>query len=79
MGNDSDVDGDSLTIGSVGSATHGTAVMSGTMQLVYTPETNWSGTDVFTYTATDGQLSDSATITVTVTPYHYVYLPLVLK
>jgi uncharacterized protein YhjY with autotransporter beta-barrel domain len=48
--------------------THGTAVPSG-VNIVYTPTTNYFGTDSFTYTATGpGGTSAPATVTVTVTP-----------
>ena len=37
--------------------------------LTYTPEANWHGEDTFTYTVSDnGGLTDTATVTVTVTP-----------
>ena len=63
--NDTDVDGDSLTITAVGAASNGTTAVTGG-QVVYTPTLNFNGTDVFTYTVSDGSLSDTATITVTV-------------
>ena len=47
---------------------HGTATVSG-LNAVYTPSTNFFGTDTFTYTATGpGGTSTPATVTVTVTP-----------
>ncbi|WP_216361192.1 putative Ig domain-containing protein [Caulobacter mirabilis] len=47
---------------------HGTASASG-LNLVYTPTAGYSGTDSFTYTATNlGGTSAPATVTVTVTP-----------
>ena len=36
--------------------------------LVYTPDPGFSGTDTFTYAASDGALSDEATVTIVVTP-----------
>lgn len=36
------------------SPTNGTVVLSGTTQIVYTPNANWCGTDSFTYRAYDG-------------------------
>ena len=35
--------------------------------LNYTPDANFNGTDIITYTVTDGSLTDTATVTVTVT------------
>ncbi|WP_162258305.1 autotransporter domain-containing protein, partial [Frateuria sp. Soil773] len=48
--------------------THGTAAVSG-LDVVYTPASNFFGTDTLTYTATGpGGTSAPATVTVTVTP-----------
>jgi hypothetical protein len=52
----------------VGTPTNGAAAISGTMQIVYTPPPNFTGATVFTYTATDGGLESTATVTVHVTP-----------
>lgn len=62
-----DIDGDVLTIESFTPPGNGTAVLSGTQQIVYTPTLEFSGQDSFNYTVSDGQSSDSATITITVT------------
>jgi VCBS repeat-containing protein len=64
--NDSDVDGDVLTLISV-STTNGTATVAGT-NVVYTPALNFHGTNVLTYSATDGAVTNSATLIVVVTP-----------
>src|SRR5215813_3073723 len=53
LGNDSDVDGDSLTITSVQGATHGTVALSNG-NIVFTPAANYNGPASFTYTASDG-------------------------
>ena len=65
--NDTDVDGDPLTISTVGSPSHGTtAIESG--QVRYTPAANYSGPDSFGYTIGDGAGGTaSATVSVTVT------------
>ncbi|WP_238179899.1 tandem-95 repeat protein, partial [Methylobacterium oxalidis] len=65
--NDSDVDGNALSVSDVSQGQHGTvALVNG--QITYTPDTNFTGTDTFTYTVTDGQGNEStATATVTVT------------
>src|SRR6185312_15168239 len=66
LANDSDVDGDTLTIINV-SPTNGTAVISGT-NVVFTPATNFNGTGTIGYTIIDGNGgTNSALITVTVT------------
>ena len=64
--NDSDVDGDTLTVTSVTAPTNGTASNSGN-GVVYTPRAGFFGTDTFSYTISDGKGgSASATVTVTV-------------
>ncbi|MCA9982436.1 MAG: cadherin-like domain-containing protein, partial [Anaerolineales bacterium] len=66
LDNDSDPDNDPLSISAVGATTNGgTAVISNT-QVTYTPATDFTGTDTFTYTISDGDLTDSATVTVIV-------------
>ena len=35
--------------------------------LTYTPDSNWTENDTFTYTITDGVASDTATVTIDVT------------
>ena len=67
LANDSDPDGDPLTISSVSQPLNGTAAISSTV-IVYTPTLNFFGVEVLTYTISDGSLTDSASITVTVVP-----------
>ncbi len=64
LANDSDPDGDPLTIVSVSTPGNGEAVISGDVVL-YTPATGFSGTDSFTYKIDDG-FGGQATATVTV-------------
>jgi uncharacterized repeat protein (TIGR01451 family) len=64
--NDSDPDADPITIVSV-ITTNGTATISGT-NIIYTPLPNFFGTNVMTYCATDGALTNCALITVAVLP-----------
>ena len=65
LSNDTDPDGDSLTISHVGNATNGTAVIQGN-SIKYTPQAHFYGTDTFSYTISDGEFSDVATVTITV-------------
>ncbi|WP_194163481.1 tandem-95 repeat protein [Mycolicibacterium sp. P1-5] len=70
VGNDSDADGDTLTVTGVSSGTHGTAVLSGAT-VTYTPNQNFSGADSFTYSVADGHggtATGTVSVTVTVTP-----------
>ncbi|MHC4091640.1 MAG: Ig-like domain-containing protein, partial [Planctomycetota bacterium] len=64
--NDSDPDGDPLTVSSVGPVADGSVVVNGNGTLTYAPDANFTGTDTFTYTISDGN-GGTATATVTVT------------
>ncbi|MGB7947040.1 MAG: Ig-like domain-containing protein [Candidatus Binatia bacterium] len=64
--NDSDPDGDPVTIVAVTPATHGLIKLLAN-GISYSPQTSFTGTDTFTYTIGDGkQLSASATVVITV-------------
>ena len=64
LANDSDPDGDALTIIAVGSPANGQARISGN-QVLYTPAAGFMGSDSFTYTIDDG-FGGQASATVTV-------------
>ena len=66
LANDSDADGDSLTITSITPPSNGTAsIVNG--QVIYTPATGFVGTDTFTYTISDGNgHTTTATVSVVV-------------
>ena len=71
LANDTDVDGDTLTLASVAGATNGTveiiATGPDTGKVRFTPAANYNGTASFTYKATDGSLdSNSATVSIIV-------------
>ncbi|MFC1479571.1 Ig-like domain-containing protein [Planctomycetota bacterium] len=67
LANDTDPDGDTLTVGSVTQPSNG-SVANNSSNVTYTPDANFHGTDIFTYTASDGNGGiDTATVTVTVT------------
>ena len=67
LGNDTDVDGDTLTIASVTSGTGGTAVLNANGTVTFTPDANFNGAASFSYTVTDGTAtSNTATVTVNV-------------
>ena len=68
LANDSDVDGDSLTVASVTQGTNGAVTTNGT-KVTYTPNGNFHGTDSFTYTVSDGNGGEAGgTVHSTVTP-----------
>jgi hypothetical protein len=65
--NDVDLDGDVLVIVSVSNPPHGSTSTDGNYTF-YTPDSNYVGSDSFTYTISDGNGgTDSATVSVTVT------------
>lgn len=66
LANDSDDDGDTLTITSVQGAVGGTVAMNGTT-ITFTPTANYNGDASFTYTASDGNGGTStATVSFTI-------------
>jgi VCBS repeat-containing protein len=67
LANDSDPDNDPLSAGLVSGPSHGTLTLNPDGSFVYTPATNHTGSDSFTYQASDGTLtSNLATVTITV-------------
>ena len=64
--NDSDADGDALTITLVSNPANGSAAIQGT-GIAYTPDPDFNGSDTFTYTISDGQATAPATVTIDVT------------
>ncbi len=67
-GNDSDPDGDALTVSGVTQGSHGSVVIDAvTGNPIYTPNAGFTGSDSFTYTINDGNgHTASATVNVTV-------------
>ena len=67
--NDTDADGDPLSIGSYGTASHGTVVLNADGTFTYVPDENCNGADEFSYTVTDGTApSNTATVHITIDP-----------
>lgn len=74
LANDTDEDGDGLSITDVNNPSHGMASQDGS-HVYYTPDANFYGNDSFTYTISDGKGgSDSATVTITIL-YRTINLP----
>lgn len=68
LANDTDPDGDTLSLASVGTAAHGTASIDDG-ELRYTPDAGFSGEDSVDYVVSDGHgLTDTATVHITVGP-----------
>ena len=64
-----DVDNSSLTYIIVSDVSNGTLQSDGTSSIIYTPTTDFNGTDSFTYKANDGtEDSNTATVTITIDP-----------
>ncbi len=64
--NDSDADGDTLQATVIQSPTMGALTLAGNGSLLYEPPLEYSGVTTFTYQASDGELHDLATVTITV-------------
>lgn len=68
LANDSDVDGDTLTLGTIGDASNGAITKSGN-SLIYTPVAGFNGDDSFVYEVIDGKGgSATATVSLTINP-----------
>jgi len=70
LANDSDPDGDSLNASKVSGAANGTVTVYANGSIEYDPDANFNGADSFTYEASDGNLTDTAVVNVTVNPVH---------
>ncbi|MFQ5401590.1 MAG: cadherin-like domain-containing protein [Anaerolineae bacterium] len=69
LGNDSDPDGDTLTVDSVTAPANGAAVINPDSTVTYTPNPDFSGSDSFDYAINDGKGgAHSAAVNVTVNP-----------
>lgn len=67
LANDSDPDGDSLSVLSITQPAHGAAVLNAGGTISYTPKSGFAGSDAFTYTISDGRGGTaSATVSLTV-------------
>jgi VCBS repeat-containing protein len=69
LGNDTNVDGDTLTAIKVSDPVHGELTLNADGSFTYTPTVSYSGSDSFTYRANDGVVdSNVATVDITVLP-----------
>ena len=70
--NDSDGNGDELTITSA-NAEYGNAIINADNHITYTPKTGFDGVDTITYTINDGKDGQAqATVSITVTAYEII-------
>lgn len=69
LANDTDLDGDTLTVTGVSNATNGTATLNANGTVTFTPALNFNGNAGFSYAISDGNGGTaSGSVTVTVTP-----------
>ncbi|UCE01799.1 MAG: tandem-95 repeat protein [Candidatus Latescibacterota bacterium] len=69
LANDSDVDGDSLSVTLETAAAHGVVSLNPEGAFTYTPEPQFNGTDTFTYTLEDGRGgTDVGSVALSVSP-----------
>lgn len=69
LGNDTDIEGDTLFAHVVSGTSHGTLTLNGDGSFSYTPHLNYYGPDSFTYMAYDGtDYSGIATVSLTISP-----------
>jgi len=67
LANDTDVDNDKLTVAAVSQGANGSVTINPNSTLTYSPRANFHGSDVFTYTVSDGKSqTDTAKVDVTV-------------
>jgi len=68
LANDTDADGNPLSVSVVTGPAHGTLTLNANGAFTYTPDANFNGPDSFTYRASDGTAqSNPATVRITVT------------
>ncbi|MGR3794945.1 Ig-like domain-containing protein [Vannielia sp. SX4] len=66
LANDTDADGDSLTLASIGTPANGSLSDNGDGTYSYTPNPGFTGTDSFEYTVSDDMDVSTATVTISV-------------
>ncbi|MBI2808098.1 MAG: tandem-95 repeat protein [Planctomycetes bacterium] len=68
LANDTDPDGDALSVASIDFVTGGAAVINADQTVTFTPAANYVGSATIGYTISDGQASSSATVWITLQP-----------
>ncbi len=70
-----DVEGDSLTYSGTGDTPHGAVIVNTDGTFTYTPDADYTGEDSFTFTVSDGFLTDTGVVTITVNPVNDAPVP----
>ncbi len=70
-----DVEGDSLTYSGTGDTPYGAVVVNTDGTFTYTPDADFAGEDSFTFTVSDGFLTDTGVVTITVNPVNDAPVP----
>lgn len=65
-GNDTDIDDAELTYSVESGPTHGSLIFDATGSFTYIPDADYNGSDLFSYTVSDGELSDTATVSLSI-------------
>jgi predicted extracellular nuclease len=85
LANDVDVDGDAMTASILIDVAHGTLTLFENGSFIYTPDAGFYGVDTFEYQLTTypvGPLApwtDTAVVTITVTPLPRIWMPVILR
>ena len=66
LANDSDVEGDAISVTGVTQPANGSVVLNSDGTVTYTPNSNFNGVDTFTYIISDGDETDVGMVTVNV-------------
>ena len=66
LSNDSDPEGDPLAVSNIDQPAKGSVSINSDGSLTFSPHKKFSGTEIFTYTITDGEFQDVASVTVSV-------------
>uniref|UniRef100_UPI003D0F319B Ig-like domain-containing protein n=1 Tax=Shewanella sp. TaxID=50422 RepID=UPI003D0F319B len=64
LSNDSDPEGDTLTVASVTQGSKGSVTLLADGRVQYTPGKRFKGSDSFSYIISDGELTATATVTI---------------
>lgn len=66
LANDSDQDGDPMAVSAVGDPANGSVLNNGDGTVTFTPDAGFMGTNTFEYKVSDGQLTDTDTVSILV-------------